>query len=191
VWCRTLVERAADLVRLALTRDVGAAELRRAAHTDPLTGVRNRVGLAERLEVLAASSWGGLNAVIYVDLDDFKAVNDTWGHAAGDAVLVECAKRLQACLRAGDVLARHGGDEFVAVCAGVPDAEVAAAIARRIVAQLGQPVPLPHGPVPAGASVGVAVGDRAATAGLTERADAALLRAKRAGKGRVEVDDGS
>lgn len=188
LWCRTLVDRAAGLVRLAQARDVGLAELRRAAQTDPLTGVRNRAGLADRLDTLAAGAWGGLNAVLYVDLDGFKRVNDEWGHATGDAVLVEVARRLQGCLRSGDVLSRTGGDEFVAVCAGVPDAAVAAAIAHRIVGALNRPVVVPAGEVACGATVGVAVGGRDDTPQLTERADAALLRAKRAGKGRVEID---
>lgn len=187
-WCRTLVERAAGMVALAQARDVGVASLRRAAQTDPLTGVGNRAGLADRIETLAAESWGGLNAVLYLDLDDFKRINDEWGHAVGDAVLVEVARRLQSCLRARDALARTGGDEFVAVCAAVPDASVATAIAERIVRELSVPVRVAGATVPTGASVGVAVGGREHARALTDRADAALLRAKRAGKGRIDVD---
>ena len=188
LWCRTIVARAAHLVRLALTRERGESELRRAAHTDPLTGVRNRAGLDAHLAQLSAGAWGGQRAVLYVDLDDFKLVNDDLGHAAGDAVLTEVAHRLRTCLRADDVLARPGGDEFVAVCADLPDADLARRLADRIVHALEQPVALDGGPVRCTASVGVAVGSSQDVAGLLGRADAALLRAKRAGKSCVVVD---
>lgn len=185
-WCRTLVDRAAELVHVALVRDVGETELRDAARTDALTGVANHAGLAAHLADLGSSGWRGTHAVIYVDLDDFKAVNDDFGHAAGDAVLVEAARRLRSSVRPTDLVARPGGDEFVVVCASLDSPAVAESVARRILALLAAPFALAGGTVSCGASVGLACTDDGVdTAALLARADAALLEAKRAGKQRV------
>ncbi|HSO46462.1 MAG TPA: GGDEF domain-containing protein, partial [Rhizobiaceae bacterium] len=124
-------------------------------------------------------------AVLAVDLDDFKAVNDRYGHAAGDAVLVASAERMQRLLRESDVIARFGGDEFVIVLGQVENAEAAREIASRVVERLSQPIPLAGGGTAhIGASVGIAMSgaDGATLDGLLKQADAALYAAKRDGK---------
>jgi diguanylate cyclase (GGDEF)-like protein len=124
-------------------------------------------------------------AVLIVDLDDFKAVNDRHGHAAGDEVLVTSAERMKQLLRESDVIARFGGDEFVIVLAQVDDTEAAREVASRVVDSLRQPVPLSGGGT---ANIGASVGFAMCCAGgetfddLLRKADAALYAAKRDGK---------
>nr|WP_255479324.1 sensor domain-containing diguanylate cyclase [Quadrisphaera sp. RL12-1S] len=137
------------------------AQLREAATHDVLTGLPNRALLVERL-VLALSEAHDLSggtpwrvAVLYCDLDGFKAVNDVHGHAAGDAVLLAAAGRLSAGLRPQDVVARLGGDEFVLVCPGVADAAEAEAIAARLAREVGEPVLVGGVEHRVGVSVGV------------------------------------
>ena len=171
------------------------ADLRHRALHDPLTGLPNRVLLLDRLGHALASTarTAGRVAVLYVDLDDFKAVNDRLGHRAGDALLVAASRRLRHAVRPGDTLARVGGDEFVVLCDGlaggadttVADTTVAdtaaAALAERIEATLRRPFLLGDDRVRTGASVGVAVtGDPDEDPGaLLHRADTAMYDAKR------------
>ena len=125
-------------------------------------------------------------AVLAVDLDNFKAVNDQHGHAAGDTVLVTAAQRMKQLLREADVIARFGGDEFVIVLVQVDDAEAAREVARRVVDYLRQPIPLTGGAsAHIGASVGIAMccEDGDTLDALLKKADAALYAAKRDGKG--------
>jgi diguanylate cyclase (GGDEF)-like protein/PAS domain S-box-containing protein len=166
-----------------------ATRLERLARHDPLTGLANRSAFQEELALALAEERDGV-AVLYLDLDDFKDVNDSYGHALGDEVLVEVAGRLRAAVPAGSVLARHGGDEFVVLLRG-PAARSAAAVGRRMVRSLVQPV-APQGcsaPLSVGASVGVSVlgsdADDAST--LLAHADAAMYRAKRLGRNPVAV----
>ena len=107
-------------------------ELRRLAMHDPLTGLPNRLFLLEHLSRAIARSLraGASVAVFFIDFDDFKSVNDSWGHHAGDELLVEAARRLAAAVRAGDLMARLAGDEFIAVVESVDDATVAAVMSR-------------------------------------------------------------
>ena len=158
------------------------AQLRQAATHDVLTGLPSRALLVERLqEALADSGAAGEPvAVLYCDLDDFKAVNDTCGHAAGDAVLREVAARLSAALRPGDTAARLGGDEFVLVCPGVlGDAQVQALVAR-LTAATGRPVVVDGVEHRVGVSVGAVTSSAGSTAeGMLSRADAAMYAAKR------------
>ena len=124
-------------------------------------------------------------AVLAVDLDEFKAVNDRYGHAAGDAVLVTSAERMKRLLRESDVIARFGGDEFVIVLGQVDNAEAAREVASRVVESLSQPMPLAAGGTAhIGASVGIAMccAGRETLNDLLKRADAALYAAKRDGK---------
>jgi len=152
---------------------------------DPLTGLPNRRFLQENEKHLLAIARRAKKqtAVLAVDLDDFKAVNDRQGHAAGDAVLVESARRMSQLLRETDVVARMGGDEFVIVLGEVENAAAAREVGNRVVASLCQPVPLADGGhAQIGASVGFALACDETLDNLLKRADAALYEAKRAGK---------
>ena len=123
-------------------------------------------------------------ALMFVDLDGFKAVNDGHGHEAGDHVLAQVATRLKACLRASDAAARIGGDEFLVLLVGLRDAEAAGQVADKIVAAVSQPIPYAATTLTVGASVGIALfPDHALdTISLQRVADQAMYRVKRAGK---------
>lgn len=174
-------------------RTEAAAE--RLASADPLTGLLNRRGLELTLAALfeqrranqdVASSF----AVLLVDLDGFKAVNDTHGHEAGDLLLRWVAAVLERTVRRSDVVARLGGDEFVVVLTGVADEHAAMAIGNTIVEEVAKPIEVPTGgSVSVGASIGltlVSSTDRDGAA-ILRRADAAMYGAKQSGKGRVHV----
>jgi diguanylate cyclase (GGDEF)-like protein/PAS domain S-box-containing protein len=166
-------------------------ELRRMALTDPLTGLGNRLLLIGRLrQAIGQLAHGGHVAVIAIDLDGLKAVNDTHGHATGDELLRETAIRLRSVVREGDTVARFGGDEFVLVCAGM-EPSGAARLAERIVTEISAPYHLP-GRVTAwaGASVGVTVttDPGADVDRLLAQADRALYAAKGGGGNRYAVD---
>jgi diguanylate cyclase (GGDEF)-like protein len=154
---------------------------------DPLTGLANRRFLNENEKHLIAGAKRSRiqMAVLAVDLDDFKAVNDRYGHAAGDAVLVASAARMKQLLREADVIARIGGDEFVIVLSQVDDAAAAREVASRVVESLSRPIPLAGGETARiGASVGIAMccDGEDTLGGLLKTADAALYAAKREGK---------
>jgi diguanylate cyclase (GGDEF)-like protein/PAS domain S-box-containing protein len=159
----------------------------RLAHHDPLTGLPNRLLLMSRLEhMLDRFRKDVPGAVLFVDLDGFKQVNDTFGHKAGDELLQCVTTRLNARLRHADTLARLGGDEFVIVLEQVANAQDAATVAEHIVQQLQVPFALADGTkVKIGASVGISLFPHDGTNAdqLLERADRALYSAKRAGKG--------
>nr|WP_276612134.1 sensor domain-containing diguanylate cyclase [Kineococcus vitellinus] len=175
---------------LAFVEDVTARkreaeQLEHAALHDALTGLPNRVRAEERLRAAHARTrrLGGGHAVLFVDLDHFKDVNDTLGHAAGDALLREVADRLRGLLRAGDTAARIGGDEFVLVCEDVADARALSAIAERVCERITIPVDLGVRTVVVSASVGAARTDgELEPAELLRRADTAMYRAKAAGR---------
>ncbi|RBY93853.1 hypothetical protein DQ244_00245 [Blastococcus sp. TBT05-19] len=158
------------------------AALREAALHDPLTGLPNRNLLLDRLDqsLAAAERAQRRMAVLYCDLDGFKPVNDSAGHAAGDEVLVEASRRLAAAIRPGDTVARIGGDEFVVLCPEVGSEQAAQVIADRITAAFEQPLRRTNGAEHAvGISIGVALcgpGDTADTALATS--DAAMYRVK-------------
>lgn len=161
--------------------------IRQLSLRDPLTGLANRRFLQENEIHLIARARRSQSqmAVLAVDLDDFKAVNDRYGHAAGDAVLVASANRMKLLLREADVIARFGGDEFVIVLAQVDDATAARDVASRVVDSLCQPIPLAAGgTAQIGASVGIAMccSDGETLNDLLKKADAALYAAKRDGK---------
>jgi diguanylate cyclase (GGDEF)-like protein len=162
-------------------------ELTRQALYDPLTGLANRLLLAQRCRELAAVAAGTApsNALIVADLDGFKGVNDTYGHAVGDELLAAVAVRLQAAVRADDLVARLGGDEFAIVLEDAP-VETAHLIARRILGQFTEPVMIDGRAVPIGLSVGLAhiePGSRVDPEDLLRRADNAMYRSKDRGKG--------
>jgi diguanylate cyclase (GGDEF)-like protein len=154
---------------------------------DPLTGLANRTLMRDRLEHALARSERerGATAVLFVDLDDFKQVNDTHGHAAGDAALVELGRRLQTAVRPGDTIARIGGDEFVALCEHV-DEESALAVGERLLEAIREPFTAGEVKHELSASIGIALGPSDPDA-LLASADAATYRAKAAGRGRIEL----
>ncbi len=123
--------------------------------------------------------------MLFVDLDDFKRINDSYGHDAGDTVLLEVAQRLTAQVRSQDRVARLGGDEFVVVCENMTPAD-AELVASRIIASAALPIVLKNGETVVTASCGIVSGWLGATASeLIERADAAMYRAKASGRNRV------
>jgi len=166
-------------------------ELRRQARRDPLTGLANRTLLQEHCEHEMSRRRAPTITVLFVDLDGFKAVNDRLGHAVGDEVLRLVAGRIVDALRAEDLVARIGGDEFVAVCLDVDD-DVVAELAARLISVVAEPVPVLGGAELAkvGASVGVARKHKRESIGETiRRADNGVYAAKRAGGGTFILAD--
>ncbi len=176
---------------IALVTDITerrALELRLAAEArqDALTGVANRIALFEALAAKLVS--GRLVAALYIDLDDFKHVNDEYGHSVGDEVLRTVAARLRGAIREGDIVARVGGDEFVVVSNALEDHDEAVALGRRIRDVVALPIGLSSVQVGVAVSVGIGFADGADPDALLSEADDALYRAKRMGRGRVEVN---
>lgn len=167
-------------------------EIRRAlevrATFDPLTGCYNRVSTMSALDALLAGghSEGFSTAVIFVDLDRFKPVNDEFGHAAGDELLVRAAERLRAVVRGEDMVGRIGGDEFLVVCPRIAGSEAAMNLARRVARVLRQDVELSCGTVDLAASVGVACthGRSVSADRLVADADLAMYESKRSANDR-------
>jgi diguanylate cyclase (GGDEF)-like protein/PAS domain S-box-containing protein len=177
---------------IALVTDITerrALELRLAADArqDALTGVANRIALFESLGAKLVS--GRLVAAFYIDLDDFKHVNDEYGHAVGDEVLRTVAARLSGAVRAGDIVARVGGDEFVVVSNALDSHDEASTLGRRIRDVVALPISLPTRQIQVAVSVGIGFANGADPDVLLSDADDALYRAKRMGRGRVEVND--
>jgi len=158
------------------------SELTHQATHDPLTGLPNRVLLEDRLQQACArlNPDRGAVSVLFIDLDGFKAVNDTYGHTIGDQVLVEVAQRLRQIVRSVDTVARLGGDEFVAFCEALPEDEVREVV-DRIQAAIAVPLVLGGGSVRISASIGVeSTRDPSVTFDeLLTRADHAMYREKR------------
>jgi len=170
--------------------------IRQLSLRDPLTGLANRRFVHENEKHLIAGARRSEKqmAVLAVDLDDFKAVNDRFGHAAGDEVIVTSAERMKQLLRESDVIARFGGDEFVIVLGQVDDAAAAREVASRVVDSLCQPIPLAKGgTAQIGASVGIAMccAGKDTLDDLLKKADAALYAAKREGKNTFREADAS
>ena len=173
-------------------RDITARKLAedeladRAVH-DPLTGLANRVLLTDRIEHALArlQRYPGQLAVLFFDLDRFKVINDSLGHAAGDALLVEIGRRLTVIARGSDTVARFGGDEFVMLCERIRRNDDAAIIARRITEALEDPFVYEGQPIHISASIGISTTDdpTASPAVLLRDADAAMYQAKQTGHG--------
>lgn len=160
--------------------------LERRARTDELTGLLNRKEAFERIECLAPRA-GRTDAVLWCDIDRFKVVNDTYGHAAGDAVLEALADRIRACLRSADDLgARLGGDELMVFLHGVRDLEDASDIAEKLRSRAAEPIQTAAGPINVTLSIGVTLAHRdESTDALIARADDAMYQAKRRGRNQV------
>lgn len=161
--------------------------IRRLAHYDTLTGLPNRILFTDHLKraVARTNRGGGQLAVLYLDLDRFKPVNDQYGHAAGDLVLAEAGKRMTACMRSGDTVSRRGGDEFVALLEAGDAKNIAAMVSRKLIQAVSQPYDIDGQRINIGASIGVAIfpddGDSADA--LLAAADTALYAAKEEGRG--------
>ena len=183
----------ASIINAINDREVARREVAfRAAH-DALTELPNR---SQAMALIAASLSRAVRnrtstALMFIDLDHFKAVNDTFGHAAGDEVLQTVARRMRALVRDGDSVARLGGDEFVVLVESVEDEAAVVALAERIVDQVSSEVMAETRALRIGASIGVAFcrSGEADADQLLQEADAAAYRAKNSGRGRVDVFD--
>ncbi|GAA2596643.1 hypothetical protein GCM10010435_89840 [Winogradskya consettensis] len=174
----------AEHVSLALT-DVQTLEAMNQAFHDSLTGLASRALFLTRMERAFATSTGV--AVLFVDLDRFKVVNDSLGHAAGDLLLRGVAERIQACLRSGDTAARLGGDEFAVLLPNGAGIEEAVPVAKRILESLRQPFDLAGKETFISCSIGVAYSVTSGPEELMVRADLAMYHAKKQGKDRYEI----
>jgi diguanylate cyclase (GGDEF)-like protein/PAS domain S-box-containing protein len=204
-WCRIVIALVRDanlkpVYAMGMLEDISDRKLledellRRAVH-DPLTGLPNRQLLLDRLTVGVARSEREMNVgvtVVFVDIDDFKEVNDTYGHQTGDDLLVEVAKRLMHGVRPADTVARYGGDEFVVVVVGQIGApQDAREFAERLAADLKRPFHLGANVLAVTTSLGVTVcsDPEVRPEDLIREADAAMYRAKWAGRDRVELSE--
>jgi diguanylate cyclase (GGDEF)-like protein len=185
-----------SLVRLRM-----ATEMTTLATSDPLTGLANRTVFRQRIATaLARRSPGSYVAVLFCDLDDFKPVNDRFGHEGGDAVLLTMAARLSRCVREGDTVARLGGDEFALLLQGLETTHEAVQVAERVLAAANEPINIGSRSVPIGVSVGVAIDtgtqepfdlqrtpQSASANALLANADLAMYQAKANGKSSYQV----
>ncbi|MEN9627435.1 MAG: hypothetical protein RJA10_662 [Pseudomonadota bacterium] len=185
------------MLLLAVLGTVAVRKVRQArrlhdlASTDELTGLANRRALTATAENALARSRRDRTplAMLMVDVDHFKQINDTHGHAIGDEMLRHLARVLAASLREQDTLGRLGGEEFLAVLPSASLADARRVAERMCAAAAASPLPGPHGPVAVTVSIGVAGGDEVSAAALIARADAALYQAKHAGRNTVAVED--
>jgi diguanylate cyclase (GGDEF)-like protein len=177
------------LEQAVLQLSVLQEQLHHQAYHDPLTSLANRTLFTDKVRETLATTQGEV-AVLFIDLDDFKTVNDSLGHAAGDELLVSVASRLRACLRPEDVVARLGGDEFAVMVEDSRDAEESATrVARRIMDAFVMPLSVGAESVSVYVSVGIAIAevqDKTAEE-LIRDADVAMYKAKTSGKGRFQV----
>jgi len=193
---RTLANLATSYLVISADRDAtdrAQVELARRAMYDPLTDLPVRWVLLEQLtrSLVRLARRGDQVAVLFIDLDGLKYVNDTYGHAAGDDLLTTCARRIRASLRPSDLVARVGGDEFVVLLEDLTTPAEATAVASRVLAELSAPHQVgPHTTAPS-ASIGLAMTADAGMSAeaLVAHADSAMYRAKRGGRGRVDVFD--
>ena len=183
----------ANVVSSAVDRNRVEEEVRHRAMHDPLTGLPNRALALDRLEGALARRRrdGRAVAVLLADLDQFKLVNDSMGHRAGDDLLVALAPRLHDAVRPSDTVARLGGDEFLVVCEQLDGPHEAIRVAERVAQAINQPIVLAAGEHFITASIGIAVAESADAdpADLLRDADAAMYRAKERGRGRYELFD--
>jgi diguanylate cyclase (GGDEF)-like protein/PAS domain S-box-containing protein len=184
------VQALANILADAIQRRASEDDIRYQAVHDPLTSLPNRVLFLDRLGQ-ALGRPGAQVAVVLLDIDNFKLVNDSLGHGAGDELLMKIAPRLDTALRPGDTIARLGGDEFLVLLERVPDERAAARVAERIVSAFEAPFQLSAGEHFAKASLGIAMsnGEDSLPAGLIRDADAAMYQAKARGRGRFEIFD--
>jgi diguanylate cyclase (GGDEF)-like protein len=192
--CASAVTRDLELRRAVSDGHWIERQLRHAARHDSLTGLPNRAYFMERLRHALERPRHGIEstcAVLFLDLDNFKVVNDSLGHHAGDELLITVASRLQGCTRGADVVARLGGDEFAILLTGIGDGSDAARVAERILADLGGRIDLGGYEVFSSVSIGIALsavtGERPEY--LVRSADMAMYRAQQSGRARFELFD--
>lgn len=197
------VERLGEISFIGIVRDItqrkkGEEEIRQLAFYDPLTGLPNRRLLLERLQRMIARCARQENycALLFMDMDNFKTLNDSVGHGKGDILLVQIGKRLLSCVREGDTVARLGGDEFVVVIEGLSDeghtaANQAELIAEKILAELKGEFDLDGYPYSSSVSIGVSLFNDASTSieDLLKQSDMAMYKAKAAGRGSIRFFD--
>jgi diguanylate cyclase (GGDEF)-like protein len=180
-----------SLASVAARLRLRTSELHEQATRDPLTGMANRAEIRENLHnrIEANASTGGATGVLHVDLDDFKAVNDSLGHAAGDDLLRAAAARLSGCMRESDAIARIGGDEFVVVLGGPVDEATTHGVATRLLEVMRAPFHLPGAPSPVRTTVtiGATVCEGRTADGALQDANLALHQAKASGKNSIHV----
>lgn len=161
-------------------------EIARLANYDNLTGLPVMRLAEERINLMLSKAQRAKEtiALLFIDLDGFKEVNDTWGHAVGDLLLVEAAKRLSSSLRKADTIARFAGDEFVIALGNVPDAATAEILASNLISTISEPVELYGNQIQVGASIGISLYPDDATdlKNLLMLADHAMYDAKQSGK---------
>jgi diguanylate cyclase (GGDEF)-like protein/PAS domain S-box-containing protein len=181
------LDRSVRYTQLALVRTAEHQRLRYLAGHDSLTGVANRAEFRDALAHALAIGEHEI-ALAFCDLDQFKAINDTYGHSAGDLVLVQLADRLRTRLRTGDELARIGGDEFTILLRNIPDATTARHVAGRLLSAVIEPFEVDGRTIPLGLSIGIALSRPGLTAdALLARADSALYEVKHAGGNHASV----
>jgi len=178
--------RSVRLAALGFERRHGEELLRHAAMHDTLTGIPNRSHFFEALDRLLAEPNDTRSAVLFADLDGFKEINDSFGHGVGDEVLAVVARRLQANIRPGDLVARVGGDEFAVLCSSITSDDQATLVADRLIEAIGHPITVGRVTVAVGISIGVAFHDphQVHDPRLVDAADHALYEAKQLGKNR-------
>ena len=176
-------------IRMAIERKAFEAELARRANFDSLTGLASRTLFQDRLDhaLVRARRTGERAGLLFIDLDGFKSINDTLGHAAGDEVLRLVAGRFKAAVRESETIARYGGDEFCILVDPLSSTTAAAKVAERVMAALGAPLEVSGREIRVTPSIGIAVfpDDAGDASGLVRAADAAMFRAKASGKNGV------
>lgn len=182
----TFLQSIANMLAAAIERKGAEASIQELALRDPLTGLPNRGLFRSHLQQeVARTRFGSKLALLLVDLDNFKDVNDTLGHLAGDRLLVEVAQRLKACIREAGVTSRLGGDEFALILSDLRSSDDATGVAQRVIGRISKPFCIDDSHIHVGASVGITVSPANGTDvdGLLRNADLALYRAKSEGGG--------
>jgi diguanylate cyclase (GGDEF)-like protein/PAS domain S-box-containing protein len=189
-WHEQVVRACVQLCMVALERNEATESIARLAYYDPLTGLPNRLKLKMEMERCFDNATAPEAALIFLDIDHFKDVNDTLGHSVGDGFLKQIAERLRGVVWEEDIIARHGGDEFVIMLAGA-NGPRARGVAEALLEAISQPVEVDGVSLPASASIGISLcpADGQDTATLLRNADTAMYCAKREGRGTYRFFD--